>query len=68
MGPLAVGLVADATGNIRYAFFLLLGMVWMAVPVLASVDVARGRSDALAYRTSLIGRRRSAIGDEQDDR
>lgn len=46
VGPLIVGLIADATGNIRYAFFFLVFMVWLAVPVLLSVDLERGREDA----------------------
>jgi MFS transporter, UMF1 family len=44
-----VGLIADATGNIRYAFFFLVGMIWLAVPVLSSVNVERGRKDAATY-------------------
>lgn len=50
IGPLIVGLIADTTGNIRYAFFFLVFMVWSAVPFLAGVDVERGREDARAYR------------------
>lgn len=49
IGPLFVGLIADTTGNIRYAFFFLVFMVWAAVPLLISVDVDRGREDARAY-------------------
>lgn len=37
------------TGNIRYAFFFLVFMVWLAVPALLSVDVEKGRKDARAY-------------------
>ncbi|KAJ7074582.1 autophagy-related protein 22-like protein [Mycena amicta] len=50
IGPLIVGLIADTTGNIRYAFFFLVGMVWAAVPVLLSVNAERGRKDAREYR------------------
>lgn len=50
MGPLVVGLIADTTGNIRYAFFFLVCMVWLAVPVLLSIDVDLGRNDAREYR------------------
>lgn len=52
LGPLLVGLIADATGNIRYAFFFLTGMIWLAVPLLMSVNVERGRKDALDYGVS----------------
>ena len=56
VGPLAVGLIADLTGNIRYGFFFVLFMIWLAVPILMSVDVERGRVDAgsYSYRTSDI--------------
>ncbi|PPR01736.1 hypothetical protein CVT26_013183 [Gymnopilus dilepis] len=49
IGPLVVGLISDLTGNIRYAFFFLVFMVWSAVPILMSVDVDRGRKDAQGY-------------------
>ncbi|CAA7266784.1 unnamed protein product [Cyclocybe aegerita] len=49
IGPLVVGLIADVTGNIRFAFFFLVLMVWAAVPILMSVDVERGRKDAQEY-------------------
>ncbi|TDL18163.1 MFS general substrate transporter [Rickenella mellea] len=49
LGPLIVGLIADMTGNIRYAFFFLVAMIWMAVPLLMSVDVEKGRSAASEY-------------------
>lgn len=54
VGPLAVGLIADLTGNIRYGFFFVVFMIWLAVPILMSVDVERGRVDAesYSYRTS----------------
>jgi UMF1 family MFS transporter len=32
----------------RYAFLFLVAMLWMALPVLAGVDVERGRADARA--------------------
>ncbi|KAH9850972.1 autophagy-type protein 22 [Lenzites betulinus] len=49
VGPLVVGLIADTTGNIRYAFFFLVCMIWAAVPILMAVDVERGRDDAQRY-------------------
>ncbi|KAJ7119640.1 autophagy-related protein 22-like protein [Mycena epipterygia] len=49
VGPLIVGLISDTTGNIRYAFFFLVFMIWSAVPVLMSVDVEKGRKDAREY-------------------
>ncbi|RPD54615.1 MFS general substrate transporter [Lentinus tigrinus ALCF2SS1-6] len=52
VGPLIVGLIADTTGNIRYAFFFLVFMIWSAVPILMSVNVERGRDDAQRYTAS----------------
>lgn len=54
VGPLVVGLIADVTGNIRYGFFFMVFMIWLAVPILLGVDVERGRADAesYSYRTS----------------
>jgi len=49
IGPLVVGLISDLTGNIRYAFFFLVFMVWSAVPILMWVNVEQGREDAQAY-------------------
>ncbi|KAH9942797.1 MFS general substrate transporter [Amylocystis lapponica] len=49
IGPLIVGIISDATGNIRWAFIFLTAMIWLAVPVLMSVDVERGREDARTY-------------------
>ncbi|KAK0452986.1 autophagy-related protein 22-like protein [Desarmillaria tabescens] len=56
VGPLFVGVIADMTGNIRYAFFFLVFMIWAAVPILMSVDVERGRKDAREYRYSYSSR------------
>ncbi|KAH8829251.1 autophagy-type protein 22 [Flagelloscypha sp. PMI_526] len=42
LGPLIVGLIADGSGNIRYGFFFLVGMMWCAVPILLWVNVERG--------------------------
>ena len=56
IGPLVVGLIADWTGNIRYAFLFLVAMLWAALPVLAGVDVERGRLDARAWSSGDDGR------------
>lgn len=49
-----MGLIADITGNIRYGFFFVVLMIWLAVPILMGVDVEGGRVDAenYSYRTS----------------
>jgi UMF1 family MFS transporter len=49
LGPLVVGVISDATGNIRYAFFFLVGMVWLALLPLLVVDIQAGRRDAQNY-------------------
>ncbi|KZV71513.1 MFS general substrate transporter [Peniophora sp. CONT] len=61
LGPLAVGLIADGTGNIRYAFLLLTAVLLTALPILSRVDVAKGAEDAEKYaaREGGAGRRRT---------
>ena len=54
VGPLIVGIISDATGNIRYAFFFLVVMIWLAVPLLLSVDVEEGRRDTSKYKYQSI--------------
>ena len=49
LGPLVVGLILDVTGNIRYAFFFLVFMVWLAVTILLSGNVEQGGTDAKNY-------------------
>lgn len=45
-----MGLIADATGNIRYGFFFLVIMILTPVPVLLrKVHMAEGRKDAQQY-------------------
>ena len=51
LGPLFVGLISDATGNIQYACFFFVFMVWLAAPILLSVNVEQGRTDARNYHT-----------------
>ena len=45
-----MGIISDGTGNMRYAFFFLVVMMWVAVPLLLSVDVEEGRGDARKYK------------------
>ena len=47
VGPLVVGLIADGTGNIRYAFFFLVCVVWASLPVLSTIDIEKGSIHAL---------------------
>ncbi|CED83057.1 Major facilitator superfamily domain, general substrate transporter [Phaffia rhodozyma] len=49
-GPFVVGLIADATGEIRYGFIFLLLILILPLPVLIyRVDVPAGREDAKQY-------------------
>jgi UMF1 family MFS transporter len=57
VGPLVVGLIADATGDIRWAFVFLTGLFACALPVLAGVNVTKGAEDALRYVGARAGRR-----------
>ncbi|KAI0052223.1 autophagy-type protein 22 [Auriscalpium vulgare] len=54
LGPLIVGIIADTTGNIRYAFFFLVVMLWVALPVLWGVDAVQGRLDAQQYQAQAV--------------
>jgi len=64
-GPLVVGVIADTTGNIRFAFFFLAIMIWLAVPVLTTVNVEQGRKDASRYVFG--GGPRQALRTESED-
>ena len=50
---MAVGLIADITGNIRYAFIFIVIMIWLAVGPLLKVNVRVGREDAARYASVL---------------
>ena len=49
LGPLVVRLISDATDNIRYAFFFLVFMMWLAVTILLSGNVEQGMTDVRNY-------------------
>ncbi|GAA6054243.1 hypothetical protein JCM3770_005140 [Rhodotorula araucariae] len=46
LGPLLVAVITTATGDLRHGFWLIAGLIAVAVPVLAAVDVAKGAEDA----------------------
>ncbi|KAG8931549.1 Autophagy protein 22 [Tulasnella sp. 418] len=67
LGPLVVGVIADATGNIRFAFFFLVVMLLLPIPILVfNVDVDKGREDALAYASAKLERDQSGSGEERE--
>lgn len=47
IGPLITGMITDKTHNIRYAFYLLLILLILSVPIFNSLDVERGRDEAM---------------------
>ena len=69
VGLLIVGLIADSTGNIRYALFFLVIIVWLAVPVLLSVNVDQGRIDAQTYSVERVheGQRCQGMANREAD-
>ncbi|OCF35669.1 UMF1 family MFS transporter [Kwoniella heveanensis BCC8398] len=46
IGPAAVGLIADLTGNLRYGFIFLLIMLSVPIPLLLGVSVRKGNEQA----------------------
>lgn len=55
IGPAIVGAITNKFGAIRPAFFFLAGLVLMPIPLLASVDVDRGREQAVAMASEIVG-------------
>ncbi len=45
VGPLLTAIVRDVTGEFRYSFWVLILMLLIAIPVLLSVDMVKGRLD-----------------------
>ncbi|KAF4305884.1 Major facilitator superfamily domain general substrate transporter [Botryosphaeria dothidea] len=52
-GPAVVGAITDATGGIRPAFWFLAVLVGLPFPLMALVDVERGRADGAALASAL---------------
>lgn len=62
VGPAVVGLIVDATGTIRPAFFFLAVLIALPLPLIWMVDVEKGKEDA-ARMAGLI--RKTGDGDER---
>ncbi|KAI5481840.1 autophagy-related protein 22 [Pseudohyphozyma bogoriensis] len=54
LGPLLVATITTLTSNIRYGFWLILGMLVFALPILARVNMDKGRNDAESYDRELV--------------
>ena len=51
-GPVVVGAITDATGEIRPAFWFLAVLIALPVPLIYLVDVDRGRREGAAVARS----------------
>jgi len=49
IGPLVIGIIADHTHNKRYAFWFLLGMLFIPILVLLTTDIVEGKKDAALF-------------------
>jgi UMF1 family MFS transporter len=70
IGPAVVGLIVDATGTIRPAFFFLAVLIALPLPLFWMVDVEKGKDDA-ARMAGLIEKKGDAedrfeIGEDED--
>lgn len=70
VGPAIVGLIVDATGTIRPAFFFLAVLIALPLPLIWMVDVEKGKEDA-ARMAGLIKKtgdadQRFEIGENDD--
>lgn len=64
VGPAVVGLIVDATGTIRPAFFFLTVLIALPLPLVWMVDVEKGKVDA-AMMAGLMKKIGDADGDGQ---
>ncbi|TVY76162.1 Autophagy-related protein 22-1 [Lachnellula suecica] len=66
VGPAIVGMIVDATGQIRPAFFFLALLIALPAPLIWMVDAERGQADAI--RMAEIMKKVGAAEDFGDDR
>ena len=59
IGPFLIGLVTDKTHEIRYSFYLLFALLMLALPVLNSLDVGRGKREAEELASIITSRQNS---------
>jgi MFS transporter, UMF1 family len=50
IGPAIVGVITDLTHEIRWSFLFLGAMIAASIPLMAKIDVVRGKADARSWR------------------
>lgn len=55
-GPAVVGAIIDATGEIRPAFWFLVALIGLPLPIMLLVNVERGKRDGIAMAQKLEGK------------
>jgi UMF1 family MFS transporter len=55
-GPAIVGAIIDATGEIRPAFWFLVALIGVPLPIMLLVNVERGKRDGIAMAQKLEGK------------
>jgi len=55
-GPAIVGAIIDATGEIRPAFWFLVSLIGVPLPIMLLVNVERGKRDGIAMARKLEGK------------
>jgi len=55
-GPAIVGAIIDATGEIRPAFWFLVALIGVPLPIMLLVNVERGKRDGIAMAKKLEGK------------
>ena len=55
-GPAIVGAIIDATGEIRPAFWFLVALIGVPLPIMLLVNVERGKKDGIAMAQRLEGK------------
>lgn len=66
-GPLIVGMIIDATEEIRPAFWFLAAMVGLPAPLIYFIDIDRGKSEGEILAEVIEGYRRSRDGSVDHD-